>query len=195
MDNTLTEIIRRRRSIRKYSGQPVERRLLEQVVEAGLYAPNAGGGQRTYIVGLLDPELIAALGRLNVAHLDRSRLVGSYVSADQPSIIDDPTLPSGFYGAPALAVVFAPERFLYSIPDAFCCAENMVLQATELDLASCMVARAEETFANPFGQELMRQWNVPEGYVARCFVLLGHCQGDYPKAKPRHENRMLIVQP
>jgi hypothetical protein len=52
---------------------------------------------------------------------------------------------SAFYGAPAVCVVFARKNFLYSIPDAFCCAENMVLEATELGLASCIIARAEAT--------------------------------------------------
>ena len=38
---------------------------------------------------------------------------------------------SGFYGAPAFCAVFAQEDFLYGIPDAFCCAQNMVLMAAE----------------------------------------------------------------
>ena len=43
----LLEMIRTRRSIRKYAKQPVEREKLEAIVEAGLYAPNAGGRQGT----------------------------------------------------------------------------------------------------------------------------------------------------
>ena len=73
--------------------------------------------------------------------MDRSRLAGSFVSKEQPSIIDDPTIKSGFYGAPTVCVVFAQGNFLYSIPDAFCCAENMVLAATELGISSCIIAR------------------------------------------------------
>lgn len=67
---------------------------------------------------------------------------------------------------------------LYSIPDAFCCAENMVLAATELGISSCIIARGEETFDSDYGHQLMYQWGVPYGYVARCFVLLGYCKGD-----------------
>lgn len=131
------------------------------------------GGQRSMIVAIHNPELVEKLGRLNVACMDRSRLIGSHVSAEQPSIIDDPSIKSGFYGAPTVCIVFAQKNFLYSIPDAFCCAENMVLEATELGLASCIIARGEETFANPEGQAYLREWNIPENYEARCFVLLG----------------------
>ncbi len=125
---------------------------------------------------------------------DRSRLMGPKVSVEQPSIIDDPTMKSAFYGAPAMCVVFARKGFLYSIPDAFCCAENMVLEATELGLASCIIARAEATFSTPEGQALQKEWGVSEDYEARCFVLLGYCKGDYPTEKPRKPGRSMIVE-
>ena len=131
---------------------------------------------------------------MNVGKLDRSRLSGSFVSKEQPSIIDDPTIKSGFYGAPTVCIIFAQGNFLYSIPDAFCCAENMVLAATELGVSSCIIARGEETFDSDYGHQLMSQWGVPIGYVARCFVLLGYCKGDYPAGKPRKPGRYNIIE-
>lgn len=183
------ELVKFRRSIRKYDDRQIPKVVLERIIEAGSYAPNAGGGQRSMIVGIQNRQISEALGKLNVASMRRDNLIGGNVSAEQPSIIDDPTIKSGFYGAPTVAVVFAQGNFLYSIPDAFCCAENMVLAATELDIASCIVARAEETFYNDYGKQLMQQWNIPEHFVPRCFVLLGYCKGDYPREKARKPNR------
>lgn len=188
------ELVKFRRSIRKYDDRQIPKVDLERIIEAGSYAPNAGGGQRSMIVGIQNRQISEALGKLNVASMRRDNLIGGNVSAEQPSIIDDPTIKSGFYGAPTVAVVFAQGNFLYSIPDAFCCAENMVLAATELDIASCIVARAEETFYNDYGKQLMQQWNIPEHFVPRCFVLLGYCKGDYPREKARKPNRTLIIE-
>jgi nitroreductase len=188
------ELMKHRRSIRKYQDKQIAKEDLATILEAGTYAPSAGGGQRTTIVGIQNRQLCEQLGRINVGCMDRSHLSGSYVSADQPSIIDDPSIKSGFYGAPTVCVVFAREKFLYSIPDAFCVAENMVLAAAELGISSCIVARAENTFDTEFGKQLMEQWNIPQGYVARCFVLLGYCDGEYPAAKPRKEGRTLICE-
>lgn len=70
----------------------------------------------------------------------------------------------------------------------------MVLQATALGIASCIVARGEETFANERGAELLRAWSVPVDYIARCFVVLGYCKGGYPQPKPRREGRFLITE-
>ena len=190
----ILELMKHRRSIRKYEEKQVDRETLEAIIEAGLYAPNAGGGQRSKIVGIRNVELAEKIGKLNIARFDCSRLAGSYVSKDQQSIIDDPSMKSGFYGAPAVCVIFGPQNFLYSIPDAFCCAENMVLAAAAFGVSSCIVARGEETFANEIGAALLKEWEIPENYVARCFDLLGYCKGEYPAAKPRKANRSRIVE-
>jgi nitroreductase len=189
----LLELMKHRRSIRKYTSEQIPEDALREIIDAGLYAPNAGGGQRSMIVGVHSAEMVEKLGKLNVGCMDRSRLAGGYVSKEQPSIIDDPTIKSGFYGAPSLAIVFAQRNFLYSIPDAFCAAENMVLMATELGISSCIIARGEETFANPEGESYLRAWGIPENMVARCFVILGYCREGYPQEKPRKPGRSLIV--
>lgn len=190
----LLELMKYRRSIRKYLDKQISKTDLETIMEAGTYAPNAGGGQRSMIVGIHNAALTERIGKMNLNRFDRSKLAGSYVSKEQPSIIDDPTIKSGFYGAPSVCIVFSQKTFLYSVPDAFCCAENMVLMAAELGISSCIVARAEETFDNEMGAALLQKWGVPENYIARCFVLLGYVDGDYPDEKPRKAGRYKIVE-
>lgn len=145
-------------------------------------------------VACQDRTLNEAIGKLNIARFDRSHLAGNFVSKEQPSIIDDPSIRSGFYGAPTVITIFGPKRFLYSVPDAFCAAENMVLEATALGLASCILARGEETFDNPEGEKILQSWNIPDTMVARCFVILGYIDGDYPASKPRKEGRFVIIK-
>ena len=187
------DLMKKRRSIRKYQDRQIDREDLEKIIEAGLYAPNAGGGQRARIVAVHNKELANKIGRLNLARFDRSKLAGGYVSSEQPSSIDDPTIRNGFYGASTVCVIFGGKNFLYSIPDAFCCAQNMVLEAANLGTASCIIARGEETFDNEIGRALLKEWGIPDTDTARCFVILGYCDGDYPKVKPRKENRFLII--
>ncbi len=190
----ILEVIKSRHSIRKYKSTQIERSDLEKIIEAGLHAPNAGGRQGSIIIGVHDSKLTEAIGKLNIAKFDRSALLGSYVSHEQPSIIDDPNIKSGFYGAPCVCVIFGPEDFLYSTADAFCCAENMILEAHSIGISSCIIARGEETFDNPEGKKLLAQWEIPEGYIARCFVLLGYIDGKEPSLKPLREGRSKIIQ-
>lgn len=190
----ILELIKYRRSIRRYTDKQVPEEDLLKVLEAGAYAPNAGGGQRSCFVVCQDKALNDTIGKLNAACLDRSRLAGSFVSKEQPSIIDDPSIRSGFYGAPTVITIFGPKNFLYSVPDAFCAAENMVLEATALGLSSCILARGEETFSAPEGKEILRNWGISDTMTARCFVILGYIDGDYPASKPRKEGRYMIIR-
>lgn len=190
---SLLDLIKSRRSIRKYTNQQIPTPELELIIESGLWAANAGGGQRSYLVGIQDPNLIEKLGRLNVDCMNRDALIGKHVSADQPSIIDKPAIKSGFYGAPSLVAIFSLYNFGYGEADAYCCAQNMTLAAHDRGISSCIVARGEQTFDNIFGRDLMKQWSVPDHYAARCFVCLGYNQGPYPKQKPRKPNRFYIA--
>lgn len=190
----LMDLIEARHSVRKYTGQQISREDMELILKAGNFAPNAGGGQRSMLVGIRNQELTTKIGRMNLARFDRSRLAGSYVSKEQPSVIDDPTMKNGFYGAPSVVTVFGQDRFIFRIADAFCCAENMVLQATELGISSCIISRGEETFISPEGRELLKEWEVPENYSAICFVILGYIDGEQPHTKPRRPGRVKIIE-
>ena len=189
----LLELIKYRRSIRRYTDRQVPKEVLIKILEAGAYAPNAGGGQRSRFVACRDRKLNETLGKLNLSGLDRKRLIGGYVSKDQPSIIDDPSIKSGFYGAPTVITIFGLRNFLYSVADAFCAAENMVLEATALGVSSCILARGEETFSNPIGEKILQDWNISESMMACCFVILGYVDGPYPPSKPRKEGRYTII--
>ncbi len=125
-----------------------------------------------------------------MAHFDRTHLAGSYVSKEQPSTIDDPTIKNGFYDAPTVVCVFCQDNFLFKTADAFCMMENMVLQATELGIASCIISRGYETFDSEKGRTLMTKWGIPKGYACQGFVILGMIDGEQPHSKPRKPGRV-----
>lgn len=190
----MLELVKRRRSIRKYKRQQIGISDLEKIIEAGLYAPNAGGRQSPYIAAIRNEEILLRLGRLNMAALDRSKLSGMHVSSEQPSIIDNPDIKNAFYNAPTVCAIFAPDDFPYGIPDAYCCAESMLLTATSLDISSCIIARGKETFSATEGKQYLAEFGVPDGYSGCCFVALGYCDGDYPREKPRKSGRYKIIE-
>lgn len=190
----LMDIIKSRHSIRKYTDKQISRNDLELILEAGNYAPSAGGGQRSMIIGIRNKVLTTKIGIMNLAKFDRSRLIGSYVSKEQPSVIDDSKIKNGFYDAPSVAVIFGQNNFMFRVADAFCCAENMVLQATELGISSCIISRGEETFASDEGKAMLKEWEIPENYSAICFVILGYIDGEQPQTKPRKSGRVKIIE-
>lgn len=190
----LIDIIKSRHSIRKYTEKQISRKDMELILEAGNFAPNAGGGQRSMMIGIRNKELTEKIGIMNLDKFNRNNLAGSYVSKEQPSNIDDPNIKNGFYGAPSVVAIFGQNNFLFRIADAFCCAENMILQATELGISSCIISRGEETFISDEGKALLKEWKIPENYSAICFVILGYIDGDQPQSKPRKPGRVQIIE-
>jgi len=191
----MLEMLKHRRSIRKYLGRRVEREKLDMIAEAGIYAPNPGGAQGTVVIMLDDAELIDKIGVVNAGCENRS-WGGRSVSADQPSIIDDLSIKSGFYGCPALGIVCikkSARNYVNAIGSAFVTAENMVMEAYSLGVSSCIVGRAEATFENGEMQPLLAEWGLDAEYMPIVFVCLGYIDGEYPAAKPRREGRIIHI--
>lgn len=189
----LLEMMRSRRSIRKYLDKKLDRDRLEKIAEAGIFAPNPGGRQGTKIIILEDAALIEKIGIIN-ADCENRNWGGNGVSAEQPSIIDDLSIRSGFYGCPALGIVCVPKQMaakVNGIGSAFVSAENMVLEAHALGVSSCIVGRAEATFSHPDMAALLPVWGLEEDYTPMVFVCLGYINGEYPNVKARNEGRVI----
>ena len=117
----------------------------------------------------------------------------NFVSREQPSIADDPRLTNAFYDAPTVITMFAPKNFLFSVDDCAVASENTMLAADALDIGSCYIGQGWTAFANPYGQEILRQWNIPTDHYAVMQLLLGYPrEGDNPPTpKLRKEGRIL----
>jgi nitroreductase len=191
MNETIKTILERR-TIRKYRPEQITDDALNTILEAGLYAPNAGGRQSCMVVACRNAAINEELGKINKLAFGSPR-PGSYVSKEQPSIIDDPKIVSGFYGAPTLLILFGPKDFIYSVADCCMMAGNMMLAASSLNIGSCMVMRAEATFAGELGQKLQKEWGIAEDFEAKAFVTLGYPSSSTAQAKPRKENRVKRV--
>lgn len=184
-----------RHAIRRFQHRQVQEADLEQILQAGLYAPSAGNNQQSRIVVCQNREINAQLGQLSRAIQFRDAdpaQVAQPVSTDQPSIKDDLTLMDGFYHAPTVLTIFAP-RMKYTHEDVAMIAENIQLAAHFLDVGACYVGRTEEVFATEYGQKLRQAWGIAEELVAVGTVLLGYRDGPEPRAKPRREGRIVRV--
>lgn len=184
------ETIMHRRSIRRFEPKQIEETALQQILQAGLYAPCAGGRQGVIFAVYQDKEVNERLGKIKRTNSNpRMATATSFVSREQPSIADDPKLTNAFYDAPTVITLFAPKNFLFSVDDCAVAAENMMLAADALGIGSCYIGQGWPAFADPYGQEILRQWNIPADHYAVMQLLLGYAkEGDkHPTPKPRKE--------
>ena len=195
--NEVMNIILHRRSIRRFDSRQIEESALQEILQAGLYAPSAGGRQDVIFVVCQDREINERLGRIKRANSHpRMATATSYVSREQPSIADDPKLTNAFYDAPTVITFFAPKQFLFSVDDCAVAAENMMLAADALGIGSCYIGQGWPAFADPYGQEVLKNWRIPTDHYAVMQLVLGYPrEGDrHPTPKPRKKDRVLYIR-
>ena len=163
-----------RRSVRKYEDRQVPDELLDNLLEAGLYAPSGMNTQGVRLVAVRDKETRDLLSKLNAAVMGRDA---------------DP-----FYGAPCVIVVLAdPEIYGGWVEDGALAMGNLLNAAHAMGLGSCWIHRARQVFDSPEGKELLKKWGLPEHLRGVGNCILGYPAGDAPKAAPRKEGRIVKI--
>lgn len=192
--NDVIQTILHRRSIRRFEDKQIEEKTLDAILQAGLYAPSAGGRQDVIFAVCQDKIINERLGKIKRANSNpRMARKGNYISKDQPSIADDPKLTNAFYHAPTVITLFAPKHFLFAVDDCAVAAENMMLAADSLGVGSCYIGQGWTAFDDPYGQEILQKWQIRGDYYAVMQLLLGYPrEGDkHPVSKARKEGRIL----
>ena len=167
MNNLLT-----RRSIRRYKDTQVPDDLLDQVLEAGLYAPTGMNTQNIVMVAVRDQETRDLMSKLNAAVMGSDR---------------DP-----FYGAPCVIVVLGYADGYPVVENGSLVLGNLMNAAHAVGLGSCWIHRAKQVFESPEGKALLRRWGLSEDLVGVGNCILGYADED-PAPKPRKAGRIVKI--
>ena len=151
------ELIQSRRSTRKYDSKAVEREKLEQIVEAGRYAPSGGNSQTVHFIVIQKKEVqdkLADLVKREFAKMEVQE--GMYISMVHSIEAAQKGAYIFHYNAPALIVTANQKDYGNNIADCACALENMMLMANELDLGSCWINQLRWLNENPVLLEYLR---------------------------------------
>ena len=164
-----------RRSVRKFSGEQVERDALMQILDAGLHAPSAMNQQTWFFAAVQNAQKIAAVRR---------------VCADACGFGEerDP-----FYGAPTVIIVFAKADGCEPIKDGTLAMQNMMLAAHSVGVGSCWINCVKDGFSTENGKALAKEFGVPDGYIPVGSLAMGKAAADYvPREKEIRENYVIV---
>ncbi|GAB4461027.1 MAG: nitroreductase family protein [Anaerolineae bacterium] len=191
----LLELIRGRRSIRRYSDRPVPPQLIRQLLEAATWAPSAHNRQPWRFAVLTRPADKARLAAAMGARLRADRTA----DGDDAAAIEQDVARSyaRLTGAPLLIVVCSSMADMDSYPDAArqqnewvmavqstaMAGQNLLLMAHALGLGACWVC------APLFVPQLVQTTlNLPEDWQPQGLITLG-----YP-AQTRHKTRAHVAE-
>ena len=170
------ENIKTRRSIRKYKPDMIPQEILDQIMEAGLYAASGMGQQNTIIIQVTNKELRDQISKMN-------QEIGGWKEGFDP-----------FYGAPAMLIVLAKKDWPNRVYDGSLVMGNLMLAAHDLGIGSCWIHRAKQEFETEWGKEFLKSLGIEEEYEGIGHCALGYIDGEYPKAPAIKENRVFYVK-
>jgi len=164
------ELIRRRRSCRAFEAQAPAREVLEEIIEAGRYAPSGMNRQRT---------------RFFVAQGEKVKKLSAIVSRLREDYKDKDCT----YGAPVLVLVTNREENPNAKADAGCVMQNMMLAASAVGVGSVWI--------NQFGplsgdEELRALLGLEEDEFICAALALGKPAGDlFPGVRERTGHKVI----
>jgi nitroreductase len=155
------EAIRERRSVRQFRSDPVDRGLLERLVDCGRLAPTARAEEPWEFVVVTDDDMRATIGRTT----DHGKFIAE---------------------APACIAVFCRDTKYY-LEDGCAATENILLAAADLGLGACWVAGDKKGYADEIGRML----GVPTGHKLVSLLAIGHPSDRRPPKDKRALDEVL----
>ena len=198
MENIL-ELIQSRRSTRKYKAEDVPEEMLNQVIEAGRYAPSGGNCQTTHFIVVKNKEILAELANLAQQEFAKMEITPSLYKSIVNSINLSKTGKYVFhYNAPVLIITANQKDYGNNIADCSCALENMMLMANALDLGSCWINQLKWLNENPVILEYMKKLGMDESERVYGALAIGYpdTADGLPDREPlkRTGNKVTVVE-
>jgi Nitroreductase len=183
--NEVLEAIRNRRSVRRYKEEQISDKELDQILEAGLYAPSAHNDQSWHFTVIQNNELLAKMNAAAKEGMAKSDIDWMRNMASRP----------GFevtYNAPTLIVVSGRKDAMHFEVDCAAAIENMLLAAESLGIGSVWLGLMRFYYVLPEARETL---GIPDGYEPFYAVSFGYKGEEYkPVAPPRIEGAVNYIK-
>ena len=174
--NEVLERMKERRSVRKYKPDMVPQEIIDQVIEAGLYAASGKGEQAAIVIQVTNKELRDKIAKMN-------QEIGGWEDGFDP-----------FYGAPVILIVLGRKDWPTHVYDGSLVMGNLMLAAHDFGIGSCWIHRAKEEFDSQWGKDLLKSLGIEGDYEGIGHCALGYADGETPKAAARKENRVFYIK-
>ena len=175
----MNEIIRameERRSVRKFKTDMVPKEMIEQIIEAGLYAASGMGKQAAIVVAVTKKELRDKIAEDN-------RKIGGWGEGFDP-----------FYGAPVILMVLGNREVPTHVYDGSLMMGNLMIAAHSLGLGSIWIHRAKEESEMDEYKELLKSLGVEGEWEGIGHCAIGYADGNLPAAAVRKESRVFWAE-
>ena len=174
--NEIIKAMKERRSIRKFKAEMPPKEMIEQVIDAGLYAASGKNEQAVITIAVTNKEFRDKLMKDN-------RDVGGWAESYDP-----------FYGAPVILIVLGRKSRNTYVYDGSLVIGNMMLAAHSLGLGSIWIHRAKEEFETEEYQDLLKELGIEGEWEGIGHCALGYMDCELPAPPQRKDGRVYWIE-
>jgi nitroreductase len=171
--NETIEVIKSRRSHRKYRPEQISEAELQTIMEAAVYAPSAMNQQKWHFTVISDKAVLEKVVKTIKENIMKS---GIEMLANRAKEADF----NVFHHAPAVVLITAEEKAHFAEIDCAAAAQNIALAAESLNIGSCLIAMSGFIFQGADADELKKELGIPNGYKHIISVALGYKEDENP---------------
>ena len=129
-----------RRSTRRFRDTPIDETVMNEIIEAGRYAPSGGNSQTSRFFIITDRKILKQLAGIAQDAFSRMEVYeGMYRSLMTSVTLSKQGNYVFHYNAPCLIVLANRKDYGNNIADVACCLENMMIAANARDMGSCWI--------------------------------------------------------
>ncbi len=177
----LKQAIYSRRSVREFTAEAIEQKVLRDLIDAAVQAPSAVNQQPWSFCVVEDKAVLARISREAKAHVLGVSPAG-LVSHHFTDVLSDPNFDI-FYHAPALIVISSAVQSPWAVENCTLAAENLMLTACAAGLGTCWIGFAQAWLGTSEGKAAL---DLPQSYVPVAPIIVGHPKS-IPPPVPRRE--------
>ena len=195
MKNTVIDTLIARRSTRRYKPEPILSEELNDIIEAGRYAPSGGNSQTNHLIVITNQEVLKKLVELVTQEFAKMQWNPDMYKSMQHSIKASQTGNYNFlYSAPTLVVVANQKNYPNAMADSACVLQNMMIAATSLSVGSCWINQLHWLDENPIIREMMLSLGMKEEETVCGALALGYPEVMLNKPLERTGNPVTYIE-
>jgi len=171
--------IYRRRAIRSYSAEKIDKAAIERLLDAAVHAPTAVHREPWAFVVIQNKECLRRYSDRAKSLLLAQQEAKSFFGEAEPkalAALSDPNF-NIFYDAGTLVVIGCKARGPFVEADCWLAAENLMLAATAEGFGTCCIGFAVGVLNTP---EVKRELGIPEAGAAVAPIIIGVPRGPSP---------------
>lgn len=164
------EALLKRRSVRKFTADPVDKEAIDKLLRAAMSGPSAVNKKPWEFYVIQDPKKIAELNKVGFANYPSPLII--VIAGNQTKFLPSPASD-------------------YWIEDVSAATENILLEATNLGLGACWCGVYPGKLRE---KQVAKILSMPLNYVPFNIIIIGHPDGAIPEARDQYDEKRIHNQ-